>query len=80
MNNASSITFSKYAKADSKTIYIMEYKVCDTRYMSICLFKEGKFAPIPKINDINGAIINQSPIHDIEDFLSISNLNNILEK
>jgi len=51
-----------------------------TMYVSICLYKDGKFTPIKSIGDINGAVINQDPNLEIEDFLSISNLSNLVEK
>lgn len=75
-----SITWSKMTKANGKNIYLVAYHKNLTMCVSICVYKDGKFTPINSIGNINGAVINQDPTQEIEDFLSISNLTNLLEK
>lgn len=75
-----SITWSKLTKANAKNIYLVAYHKNLSMNVSICVYKDGKFTPIKSIGDINGAIINQDPNIEIEDFLSISNLSNLVEK
>jgi hypothetical protein len=74
------ITWSKITKANGKNIYLVAYHKNLTMNVSICIYKDGKFTPINSIGNINGAILNQDPSLEIEDFLSISNLTSLLEK
>lgn len=67
-------------KLNSKNIYLVAYHKNLTMYVSICIYKDGKFTPINSIGNINNAVINQDPNLQIEDFLSISNLTNLLDK
>lgn len=75
-----SITWSKMTKANGKNIYLVAYHKNLTMNVSICIYKDGKFVPINSIGNVNGAVLNQDPNLVIEDFLSISNLTNLLEK
>jgi hypothetical protein len=74
-----SITWSKLTKANVKNIYIVAYHRNLNMYVSLCTYVNGKFVPIKSIGDVNGAILNQDPNTEIEDFLSISNLNNLVD-
>ncbi len=74
-----SITWQKLTKANTKNIYLVAYHKNLTMNVSICTYVNGKFTPIKSIGDINGSILNQDPSVEIEDFLSISNLNNLVE-
>lgn len=75
-----SITWSKLTKANAKNIYLVAYHKNLNMNVSICVYKDGKFVPINSIGNVNGAILNQDPNLEIEDFLSISNLTSLLEK
>lgn len=75
-----SITWSKMTKANGKNIYLVAYHKNLTMNVSICIYAGGKFTPIKSIGDVNGAVLNQDPSLEIEDFLSISNLSNLVEK
>ncbi len=74
-----SITWQKLTKANAKNIYLVAYHKNLTINVSICTYINGKFIPINSIGNINGATLNQDPSLEIEDFLSISNLNNLVE-
>lgn len=76
---ANAIKWDSITKPMSKTIYLVAYHKNSKMHLSICTYKEGKFVPIQSIGDINGAIINQDQTQDIEDFLSISNLSNLIQ-
>lgn len=78
--SAQSITWSKMTKANGKNIYLVAYHKNLNMHVSICTYVGGKFTPIKSIGDVNGAILNQDPSLEIEDFLSISNLSNLVEK
>lgn len=80
MSTTQSITWSKLTKANKKDIYLVAYHKNLTLYTSLCIYKDGKFTPIPSVGNINGAVLNQDPAAEIEDFLSISNLSNLVEK
>lgn len=74
-----SITWQKLTKANTKNIYLVAYHKNLNMNVSICTYVNGKFTPIKSIGDVNGAILNQDPALEIEDFLSISNLNNLVD-
>jgi hypothetical protein len=78
--SAQSITWSKLTKANGKNIYLVAYHKNLAMNVSICTYVGGKFTPIKSIGDVSGAILNQDPLLEIEDFLSISNLSNLVEK
>lgn len=74
-----SITWQKLTKANAKSIYLVAYHKNLAMNVSICTYVNGKFMPIKSIGDVNGSILNQDPSLEIEDFLSISNLNNLVD-
>lgn len=75
-----SITWQKLTKANSKSIYLVAYHKNLTLYGSLCTYKDGKFTPIKSIGNIDGATLNQDPNVEIEDFLAVSNLTNLVEQ
>ena len=79
MSAAQSITWQKLTKANTKNIYLVAYHKNLNMNISICTYVNGKFIPINSIGNVNGAILNQDPSLEIEDFLSISNLNNLVD-
>ena len=65
-------------KPNNNTVYLVAYHQDKEMYVSICKYDNGKFIPINSIGDINGSIMKQNPNEPIVEYISLSNLNNLI--